>query len=527
MRSRHPWLNRLFSPHPQWVYKTGVMLLALLFSLLASLATSLYQVHKEIKHDVDYLDQIVSVAIKYGLEKPTLSEASVASGECSTDTIEQLEKLYVSHLLMSIPIVNLDKQKPYTYCSPFGVEQFEQRNFKNLLNTQLKGEMWRLAIVSLSTAPKHPPYLYGSNGQYGFLFPLRTEYLFLENDLDHQRSIRLSLPKENYTILEIGSLPNADRLYSNSVASNYLPLTFESSVSTSRVLSKFKQNLWPVTTLLFMISLTILWLCVSYWHAKKEIALQKAVRDAQFFPYYQPIVDAQTGKMLGVEALLRWLPSDGRVIEPSKFIHYLEQSGEIIPTTENLITTIYQDLSSLMSQNAEFYCSVNITPLHLQNDDFYHYLKRFQHDYSKLTLELTERQPIENLTFASQRIALLKTLGLKISLDDAGTGYGGNSYLHYFDIDTIKIDKMFTRSIDEGKSAVLDGYIEMAKQLELNLVAEGVENKLEAKGLLLRGVCQHQGYYYAKPMPIEELHRWASDHGYTHEQVNKMLTRPS
>ncbi|MGR5002061.1 hypothetical protein [Vibrio celticus] len=90
MRSRHPWLNRLFSPHPQWVYKTGVVLLALLFSLLASLATSLYQVHKEIKHDVDYLDQIVSVAIKYGLEKPTLSEASVASGECSTDTIEQL-----------------------------------------------------------------------------------------------------------------------------------------------------------------------------------------------------------------------------------------------------------------------------------------------------------------------------------------------------------------------------------------------------------------------------------------------------
>ncbi|MGR5002506.1 EAL domain-containing protein, partial [Vibrio celticus] len=82
------------------------------------------------------------------------------------------------------------------------------------------------------------------------------------------------------------------------------------------------------------------------------------------------------------------------------------------------------------------------------------YLKRFQHDYSKLTLELTERQPIENLSFASQRIALLKTLGLKISLDDAGTGYGGNSYLHYFDIDTIKIDKMFTRSIDEGKSAV-------------------------------------------------------------------------
>ncbi|MGR5478168.1 EAL domain-containing protein [Vibrio chagasii] len=366
-----------------------------------------------------------------------------------------------------------------------------------------------------------PPYLYGSNGQYGFLFPLRTEYLFLENDLDHQRSIRLSLPKENYTILEIGSMPEADRLYSNSVTSSYLPLTFESFVSTSRVLSKFKQNLWPVTTSLFIISLVLLWLGVSYWHAKKEIALQKAVREAQFFPYYQPIVDAQTGTMLGVKALLRWLPSDGRVIEPLKFIHYLEQSGDIIPTTENLITTIYHDLSSLMSQNDEFYCSVNITPLHLQNDDFYHYLKRFHHDYSKLTLELTERQPIENLALASQRLALLKTLGLKISLDDAGTGYGGNSYLHYFDIDTIKIDKMFTRSIDEGRSAVLDGYIEMAKQLELNLVAEGVENKLEAKGLILRGIFQHQGYYYAKPMSIEDLHRWALDYGYPQELVSE------
>jgi hypothetical protein len=86
-----------------------------------------------------------------------------------------------------------------------------------------------------------------------------------------------------------------------------------------------------------------------------------------------------------------------------------------------------------------------------------------------------------------------------------------------------QIDKMFTRSIDEGKSAVLDGYIKMTKQLELNLVAEGVENKLEAKGLLFRGVFQHQGYYYAKPMPIEDLHRWALAHGYTHERVSETL----
>ena len=515
MRYKRSWLNLLLSPHPRWFYKTVTIFFALLFSLFTSLVASLYQVHHEIKHDLDHLDQIVSVAIKYGLEKPSISVASSSSGECSTDTIEQLEKLYISHLLMSIPIVSLDQKRPYTYCSPFGVEQFEKRNFKNLLNTQLQSEMWRLAILSLSTEPKHPPYLYGSNGQYGFLFPLRTEYLFLENDLDHQRYIRLSLPKENYTILEIGSLPEADRLYSNSVASNYLPLTFESFVSTSRVLSKFKQHLWPVTTLLFLISLGILWLCVSYWHAKKEIVLQEAVRKSQFFPYYQPIVDARTGKMLGVEALLRWLPSDGRIVEPIKFINYLERSGDIIPITEYLIKTIYSDLSSLMTQNDEFYCSVNITPIHLKNDDFYHYLKHIQLDYSRLTLELTERQPIEDLALASQHIALLKTLGLKISLDDAGTGYGGNSYLHYFDIDTIKIDKMFTRSIDEGKSAVLDGYINMAKQLNINLVAEGVENKIEAKGLLLRGVFQHQGYYYAKPMSIEELKTWALNYGYT------------
>ncbi|GAB7225126.1 hypothetical protein VoSk93_43470 [Vibrio owensii] len=88
---------------------------------------------------------------------------------------------------------------------------------------------------------------------------------------------------------------------------------------------------------------------------------------------------------------------------------------------------------------------------------------------------------------------LLKTLGVKISLDDAGTGYGGNSYLHCLDIDTIKIDKIFTHSIDEGQSAVLDGYLEMAKQLKLELVAEGVENEREARGLLLRGVFHHQG----------------------------------
>lgn len=505
-------LNFLLSP--RWVYNSGALLLALLFSLLTSLSLSLYQVHDEIRHDIDHLDQIVSVAIKYGLEKPTLSVDSTLSGECSTDTIEQLEKLYVSHLLMSIPIVSLDKQNPYTYCSPFGVEQFDETNFKNLLKTELQGEIWRLAIVSLPTAPKNLTYLYGSNGINGFLFPLRTEYLFLENDLDHQRSIRLSLQRVNYTILEIGSMPTSDRLYSNAVDSKYLPLTFEASVSTARVLSRFYELLWPATTILFMVSFTVLLLCISYWHAKKEIALQKAIRDAQFFPYYQPIVDAKTGLMVGVEALLRWIPSDGQIVEPRKFIKHLEQSGAIIPVTENLIQTVYQELSPLMVQHDKFYCSVNITPLHLQNDDFYRYLQRAKLDCSKLVLELTEREPIDDLEFARQRIVLLKTLGVKISLDDAGTGYGGNSYLHCLDIDTIKIDKMFTHSIDEGQSAVLDGYIEMAKQLKLELVAEGVENEREARGLLLRGVFHHQGYFYGKPMSIKDLKAWCLNHGF-------------
>ncbi|GAB7225125.1 hypothetical protein VoSk93_43460 [Vibrio owensii] len=147
-------------------------------------------------------------------------------------------------------------------------------------------------------------------------------------------------------------------------------------------------------------SFSVLMLCVSYWHAKKEIALQKAIRDAQFFPYYQAIVDAKTGRMVGVEALLRWLLSDGQIIEPRKFIKHLEQSGAIIPVTENLIQTVYQELYPLMDQHEQFYCSVNITPLHLQNDDFYRYLQRAKLDCSKLVLELTEREPIDDLEFA-------------------------------------------------------------------------------------------------------------------------------
>ena len=128
-------------------------------------------------------------------------------------------------------------------------------------------------------------------------------------------------------------------------------------------------------------------------------------------------------------------------------------------------------------------------------------------------MEITERLPLRNLEVANQHLERLKALGVMIELDDAGTGYGGASYLQELNIDILKIDKLFvdTLILSPDNTPVLDAYIQMAKALEMEVIAEGVEKQEQSLALLARGVHLHQGYYFSKPLPAEEfVHFWLS-----------------
>ncbi|GAK22784.1 diguanylate cyclase/phosphodiesterase [Vibrio sp. JCM 19052] len=180
-------------------------------------------------------------------------------------------------------------------------------------------------------------------------------------------------------------------------------------------------------------------------------------------PFYQPIVDVNNNKIEGVEALIRLKDKKGNLIFPSEFIDYAENNEIIIPMTQRMIEKSFDDLSFLLEGNGDFYVSVNIVARHLENSDLYNYLKGLNIPLKNLSLELTERQVIKDWEVAIETVSNLKTLGLSFSLDDAGTGFGGNSYLQYLDFDSVKIDKVFVDSIRLGDTGVLDSYILMLK----------------------------------------------------------------
>ena len=244
-----------------------------------------------------------------------------------------------------------------------------------------------------------------------------------------------------------------------------------------------------------------------------EALIKQGLEAREFKPFYQPIIHSKSGQIVGCEVLVRWVKKDGTVIPPYQFIPYAEDSGLIIPITEQLLYRVVRDIQVLKWGETDKFMSINIVPEHLYNDDLYHAIEALKNDnwqYKNLSLEITERRKIENMQQAKKTLAKFYELGIDLKLDDAGTGYGGFSYVQELGISTIKIDKMFVDVIgtDDMKNSVLSSIIAFANASSMKTIAEGVENHEQVEYLAQHGVYKIQGYVYAKPMPIKELIEW-------------------
>ena len=242
--------------------------------------------------------------------------------------------------------------------------------------------------------------------------------------------------------------------------------------------------------------------------------LSAALKANEFVPYYQPIVDTKLNCVVGVEVLARWRRRDGTLVPPFQFIPYAEDSGHIIAITNQLLNKVAKDLVDLGWQSGERFASINIVPQHLESYQLYETMKGLliEHNLSPscFALEITERKQISNLENARSSLRPFFSLGMNLKLDDAGTGYGGFSYMQELGVSTLKIDKMFVDTINQPdiKRQVLDAIIDFAHQSKLNCIAEGVETEEQVKYLRQKGVHLIQGYYFAKPMDITELAVW-------------------
>ncbi|MGB1263014.1 MAG: bifunctional diguanylate cyclase/phosphodiesterase [Cognaticolwellia sp.] len=227
--------------------------------------------------------------------------------------------------------------------------------------------------------------------------------------------------------------------------------------------------------------------------------------------WYQPQLSLATGKIIGAEALLRWRTADDKFISPTVFIPLAEYSGLIVEIGNWVVEQACQLLSRLaQSQFEDVSISVNVSIPQFKRDNFVDTIiqatQNHEVDPSKLELEITENVLMDEPQAIIDALVQLKAQGISIALDDFGTGFSSLSYLQKLPLDRLKVDRSFVNDITEqGGSIIADTIINLGKQMNLKVIAEGIENSTQEMQLKAMGCDDVQGFYYAKPMPADEF----------------------
>ncbi len=250
-----------------------------------------------------------------------------------------------------------------------------------------------------------------------------------------------------------------------------------------------------------------------------ENALRRALERDEFQLYYQPQLSLATGKMIGVEALIRWQRKDGEMMLPGKFIPLLEETSLIVPVGEWILRQACADhISWEKAGNGRLPVAVNLSARQFRDeglvDMIRNVLEESGTDPYMIELEITESCVMENPEKALLILQECHDMGIRIAIDDFGTGYSSLSYLKRFPLDVLKIDQSFVADVpvNEDDAVIIETIIAMAHRLKLSVIAEGVETEAQANFLREHGCDNVQGYFYDRPMPSSELvSRFTSD----------------
>lgn len=240
-----------------------------------------------------------------------------------------------------------------------------------------------------------------------------------------------------------------------------------------------------------------------------------AIRNGEFIPYYQPVMDIETKRVRGCEVLMRWRRPNGMIVSPGQFMAYAEANGHIFDMTRHMMRVSSEEVGALYGENPDFKLSVNLFAGHFLDREIVSDIKAIfensEISYQQIVVEVTERYPLEDMELARKIMAEMQALGVRVALDDVGTGHGGMAYLQKLGVDIIKIDKMFIDSIssDDNSTTIVDSMVELADNLGMGIIAEGVEEEEQIDRLMELGVTAAQGYYFAPPMPAKEFIEFA------------------
>jgi len=248
-----------------------------------------------------------------------------------------------------------------------------------------------------------------------------------------------------------------------------------------------------------------------------ETALHQALKQEQFEPYFQPQVDAISGKVVGVETLMRWIGTEGRVITPDKFLSFTEDTGMIILLDRLVIKKAIKEFLRWKEmgvlENASI--SFNLSTRQLEDSSFLNFVQQYIRPLLKrypnsVEFEVTETQIMLNQTKAIEVLHKLEECGIKISIDDFGTGYSSLAYLKKLPISKLKIDRSFIKDLpnDQEDIVISKTIINLANTLNLNVLAEGAETKDQVDFLVENGCNIIQGYYYSKPLNAVDMEHY-------------------
>ena len=254
--------------------------------------------------------------------------------------------------------------------------------------------------------------------------------------------------------------------------------------------------------------------CRSRGLAGEGTGPSKALARGEFILHYQPQVDIESGCIVGLEALIRWNSADQGIVPPFSFIQIAEETGLIVPIGEWVLRTACAQNKAWQEQGYPYLrMAVNISARQFKEPKFLQLvaeiLKETGLDPQWLELEITESIAMEKGDASVEMLSSFKNLGVRISIDDFGTGFSSLNYLRRMPIDTLKIDQSFIQDISSGENGeeVVTAIIQLAKNLRLKVIAEGVETKTQRTFLKDKRCDEMQGFLYSKAVTAEEVEK--------------------